>query len=89
MTSTAFRDFEEQFYGLQPAEEGGLLCYAALYMIDKVDFVMVALRQELFINLMDTIAKAQGSVNTRLIDTIREESGVQVEDTNGAGGLHL
>jgi hypothetical protein len=89
MTTTAFRYFEDAFYGLQPGEEGGLLCYAALHMIDKDDILMVALRQELFVNLMETIEKAQSGVNTRLIETIREESGVPAEDMNGAGGLHL
>ena len=89
MTSTAFRDFEEEFYGLKLTEEGGLLCYAALHMIDKDDIVMVALRQELFANLMGTIEKAQGNVSPRLIETIREEFASQPEDTNEAGGLHL
>lgn len=89
MTSTIFRDFEEQFYALKPAEEGGLLCYAALHMIDKDDIVIVALRQELFVNLMETIDKAQGNVSNRLIETIRTESGVQADDTNGVEGLHL
>ena len=58
-------------------------------MIDKNDIVMVALRQELFVNLMETIEKAQVGVNGKLIETIREESGVQKEDLNGDGGLHL
>lgn len=89
MTTTAFREFEEAFYGLKAEEGGGLLHYAALHMIDKDDILMVALRQELFVNLMETIEKAQGSVNAGLIEMIREESGVQAEDINGAGGLHL
>jgi hypothetical protein len=58
-------------------------------MIDKNDILMVALRQELFANLMESIEKAQNGVNTRLLETIREESGVQVEDMNGVAGLHL
>jgi hypothetical protein len=89
MTMTAFHEFEAGFYGLQLTEEGGLLCYAALHMIDKNDILMVALRQELFANLMESIEKAQNGVNTRLLETIREESGVQVEDMNGVAGLHL
>ena len=89
MTATAFREFEEAYYGLTASEDGGLLCYAAMHMIDKNDIVMVALRQELFVNLMETIEKAQIGVNGRLIETIREESGVQKEDLNGDGGLHL
>lgn len=89
MTTTAFREFEEAFYGLQSTEDGGLLCYAALHMIDKNDILMVALRQELFVNLMETIENANGGVNTRLIQTIREESGVRAEDMNGVAGLYL
>lgn len=89
MTTTAFRDFEDSFYGLGNTEEGGLLYYAAMHMIDKDDIVMVALRREMFVNLMETVEKGQGTINARLIETIREESGIRAESMNGVEGLHL
>ena len=89
MATTAFREFEQEFYGLKPEEEGGLLCYASLHMINKDDFVMAVLRKDFFAKLVENVESSKGNVDSRLIETIRDESRVKEQETNGAAGLHL
>jgi hypothetical protein len=68
---------------------GGLLQYAASYMIDPSDYVMVVLRRDFFMKLLNVVEEGDSrQIKPRLLHAIQQGAGVdtlQVE-TNG---LHL
>ncbi|KAK5462633.1 hypothetical protein LTS15_002345 [Exophiala xenobiotica] len=69
---------------------GGLLRYAASYMVDQSDILMEVLRQNFFMELLGTIeaSDAQG-VPSRLLEAIQQEAGVNSEKAEEDAGMRL
>ena len=69
---------------------GGLLRYAASYMIDRSDILMEVLRQDFFVKLLGIVEESNGrDVSPRLLQAIQQGAGIDTTKDGEDVGMHL
>lgn len=90
ITTSSLPGIERQFVKTNTNDQpyGGLLRYAASSMIDPEDIIMEALREDLFIRLLQ-VAREEGSqrLPPRLLEAIEHETDQPLEQS--VDGMHL
>ncbi|KAK5061326.1 hypothetical protein LTR84_007868 [Exophiala bonariae] len=92
VTTSSLPDIESKYTRGQGDDQpyGGLLRYAASYMIDSSDILMEVLRQDFFVQLLGIVEdnNSQG-ISPRLLEAIQHDAGVETIKGPGDSGLHL
>ena len=91
ITTSSLPDIERQFMNAAAHNQpfGGLLRYTASDMIDPKDFLMEALRQDLFMKLLVAAEEDNGRhVSPRLLHAIQHETETE-QVTQQTEGMHL
>ncbi|KAL6242641.1 hypothetical protein RBB50_010287 [Rhinocladiella similis] len=76
--------------GVESQSYGGLLRYAASYMIDQRDVLMEVLRQDFFMKLLGLIQESSPqSVPPRLLEALQHEASIDPTKVDEQNGMHL
>lgn len=92
VTTSSLPNIESKYTTGQGDDQpyGGLLRYAASYMIDPSDVLMEVLRQDFFVKLLGIVETTHSqSISPRLLEAIQHDAGLETTKGSEDAGLHL